>query len=210
MPSHRSSGRSLRHVDHVLLPPARRTLVDDAEFAALPYPVRQFSWTELVEGSDFLSVHVPLAPTTRHLVDTSVLAAMKPTAILVNTARGPIVDESALVEVLGSGRLAGAGLDVYEHEPRFTPGSSISLTSSFCHMWEARPSRCGPGWPSCALTMQSPWVTVTSLRIVSIPRRGSEVDPHDMATSVSTSARCHAVKLCLAMRARQSSTSASR
>jgi glyoxylate reductase len=101
-------------------PDGRR--VDDAELAALPYPVRQVSWTELVENSDFLSVHVPLAPTTRHLVDASVLAAMKPTAILVNTARGPIVDETALVDALGSGQLAGAGLDVYEHEPRLTPG----------------------------------------------------------------------------------------
>jgi glyoxylate reductase len=102
-------------------PPAGR-LVDEAELAALPYPVRQVSWTELVERSDFLSVHVPLAPTTRHLIDTAILAAMKPTAILINTARGPIVDESALVDALRSGRLAGAGLDVYEDEPRLTPG----------------------------------------------------------------------------------------
>ena len=58
------------------------------------YPVRQVSWTELVETSDFLSVHVPLADTTRHLIDTAVLAAMKPTAMLINTARGPIVDEA--------------------------------------------------------------------------------------------------------------------
>ncbi len=84
--------------------------------------MRQVGWTELVERSDFLSVHVPLAPTTRHLVDASTLAAMKPTAILINTARGPIVDESALVEALAAGRLAGAGLDVYEHEPRLAPG----------------------------------------------------------------------------------------
>ena len=102
-------------------PPAGRT-VDEAELAALPYPVRQVDWTELVERSDFLSVHVPLAPSTIHLIDAATLAAMKPTAILVNTARGPIVDERALVAALQSGGLAGAGLDVYEHEPQLAPG----------------------------------------------------------------------------------------
>ena len=72
-----------------------------------------------------MSLHVPLTATTRHLVDAAVLAAMKPTAILVNTARGPIIDEHALVHALRDGRLAGAGLDVYEHEPKLTPGSPI-------------------------------------------------------------------------------------
>ncbi|HEX3284766.1 MAG TPA: D-glycerate dehydrogenase [Mycobacterium sp.] len=118
--AHRAAafGMSITFCSH---PPAGRR-VDDAELAVLPYPVRQVDWAELVDGSDFLSVHVPLAPTTRHLVDASVLSAMKPTAILVNTARGPIVDERALVDALGSGRLAGAGLDVYEDEPRLAPG----------------------------------------------------------------------------------------
>ena len=102
-------------------PPAGR-LVDEAELAALPYPARQVSWTELVERSDFLSLHLPLAPTTRHLIDAATLAAMRPTAILINTARGPIVDERALVDALRDGRLAGAGLDVYEREPHLTPG----------------------------------------------------------------------------------------
>jgi glyoxylate reductase len=102
-------------------PPAGRTIAD-AELADLPYPVRQLGWQELVESSDFLSVHVPLAPSTRHLIDASVLAAMKPTAILVNTARGPIVDENALVATLRDGNLAGAGLDVYENEPVLAPG----------------------------------------------------------------------------------------
>ena len=77
-------------------PPAGR-LVDQDELARLPYAARQVSWNELVESSDFLSLHVPLTATTRHLVDAAVLAAMKPTAILVNTARGPIIDENALV-----------------------------------------------------------------------------------------------------------------
>jgi glyoxylate reductase len=102
-------------------PPAGRT-VDDAELARLPYPARQVGWQELVERSDFVSVHVPLAPSTRHLIDADTMAAMKPTAVLVNTARGPIVDETALVATLQRGHLAGAGLDVYEDEPRLAPG----------------------------------------------------------------------------------------
>lgn len=77
---------------------------------------------ELLERADVVSVHVPLGPTTRHLLDGDALARMKPTAVLVNTARGPVVDEDALVAALEAGRLAGAGLDVYEHEPRVHPG----------------------------------------------------------------------------------------
>jgi glyoxylate reductase len=102
-------------------PPAGRTLTD-ADVAALPFPARQVAWPELVETSDFLSVHVPLADTTRHLIDGKVLSKMKPTATLINTARGPVVDELALVAALRDGTLAAAGLDVYENEPRLAPG----------------------------------------------------------------------------------------
>lgn len=102
-------------------PPAGRVLTDD-EIAALPFTPRQVSWPELVETSDFLSVHVPLADTTRHLVDGKVLASMKPTAMVINTARGPVIDEAALVAALRGGTIAAAGLDVYEDEPRLAPG----------------------------------------------------------------------------------------
>jgi len=77
---------------------------------------------DLAAESDFVSVHLPLDETTHHLVDGAFLAAMRPHAVLVNTARGPIVDEAALVRTLGAGEIAAAGLDVYEHEPRLEPG----------------------------------------------------------------------------------------
>ena len=67
--------------------------------------------------ADVVSVHCPLTEATRHLVDADAFAAMPPTAVLVNTARGPIVDEAALVEALTAGRIAGAALDVFEREP---------------------------------------------------------------------------------------------
>jgi glyoxylate reductase len=77
---------------------------------------------QLLPAADVVSLHVPLTPQTRHLINTARLATMKPTAILINTSRGPVVDEAALVEALRSRRIAAAGLDVYEHEPRLTPG----------------------------------------------------------------------------------------
>jgi glyoxylate reductase len=72
----------------------------------------------LLAESDFVSIHAPLKPETHHLIGARELALMKPTAFLVNTARGPIVDEEALARALADRRIAGAGLDVYEHEPR--------------------------------------------------------------------------------------------
>lgn len=82
-------------------------------------------WVELddlLERSDFVSVNAPLNDTSRHLIDAAALARMKPTAILVNAGRGPIVDEVALVEALRIGRIAGAGLDVFEREPVLANG----------------------------------------------------------------------------------------
>jgi glyoxylate reductase len=76
----------------------------------------------LLGESDFISVHVPLLPETRRLFDARTLTRMKPTAFLINTSRGPVVDEAALVAALESGKIAGAGLDVYESEPLIHPG----------------------------------------------------------------------------------------
>ncbi len=75
----------------------------------------------LLRESDFISLHLPLTSETHHMIDGKALGLMKSTAILVNTARGPVVDEEALVEALSSGRIAGAGLDVFEKEPQITP-----------------------------------------------------------------------------------------
>jgi glyoxylate reductase len=76
----------------------------------------------LIAESDFISIHVPLTKETMHLISTAQFSAMKRTAILVNTSRGPVVDEAALVEALKARKLAGAGLDVYEREPAVHPG----------------------------------------------------------------------------------------
>lgn len=82
---------------------------------------RRVTFNQLLEMSDVLSLHLPLAAATRHLLNASAFARMKPSAYLVNTARGPIVDEAALAEALQQGRIAGAGLDVFEHEPTVNP-----------------------------------------------------------------------------------------
>src|SRR4051812_42139621 len=75
----------------------------------------------LLESSDVLSLHCPLTPETHHLIGAAELAAMKPSAVLVNAARGPVVDERALAEALVQGEIAAAGLDVYEREPWVEP-----------------------------------------------------------------------------------------
>ena len=76
----------------------------------------------ILRESDFVTLHVPLIPETRHLISREAFAKMKPTAYLINTSRGPVVDEAALVEALEQKKIAGAALDVYEQEPRVHPG----------------------------------------------------------------------------------------
>ena len=77
---------------------------------------------DVFKEADIISVHVPLLPATHHLVSKERLELMKESAFLINTSRGPVVDEKALVEVLRAGRIRGAALDVYEHEPKLAPG----------------------------------------------------------------------------------------
>lgn len=76
----------------------------------------------LLKEADFISIHVPLLPSTRHYISAAELKLMKKTAILVNTSRGPVVDEKALVEALRNREIGGAGLDVFEREPELEPG----------------------------------------------------------------------------------------
>lgn len=82
---------------------------------------KRLSLERLLAGADVVSLHCPLTPETHHLIGAAELEAMKPTAVLINAARGPIVDEAALAEALAAGKIAAAGLDVYEREPQVEP-----------------------------------------------------------------------------------------
>jgi len=97
---------------HTSHPPATSTFPCEWEFQSL---------RDLLEEADIVTIHIPLTPATHHLIGARELDWMKPTAFLINTARGPIVDEGALVEALTKGTIAGAGLDVYEQEPALHP-----------------------------------------------------------------------------------------
>lgn len=91
------------------------------DFELAPLAARRVSLHEGLAEADVVSIHCPLTPETRHLIDAAAIAKMKPNAILINTARGPIVDESALVAALKENRIYGAGLDVFENEPKVHP-----------------------------------------------------------------------------------------
>ena len=110
-------GFGMRVIFHDPFPPTA------AEAAALGAEPRS-SLEELLEESDFVSLHCPALPETRHLMNRERLAQMRRSAFLVNTARGDVVDEAALVDALKKGTIAGAGLDVYEQEPRINPALS--------------------------------------------------------------------------------------
>ena len=88
----------------------------------IDFKAQKVELDELLEKSDFVSLHVPLNESTTHLIGEKQLGIMKKTAYLINTARGPVVDEQALYECLKNNQIAGAGLDVYEEEPKWYPG----------------------------------------------------------------------------------------
>ena len=88
----------------------------EKEFSAVYMPI-----DDLLKQSDFISIHVPLLPATRHMINAEKLKLMKPTAYLVNTSRGPVVDEAALARALSDETIKGAALDVFEFEPKVTP-----------------------------------------------------------------------------------------
>ncbi len=91
------------------------------EFEISPLAARRVELAEGLPLADVVSIHTPLTAQTRHLIDARRLALMRPKSILINTARGPIVDESALTKALAERRIWGAGLDVFEHEPKVNP-----------------------------------------------------------------------------------------
>lgn len=90
-------------------------------------PARPVTLAELARQSDYLSIHCPLNSETYHLVDAAFLNQMKPQAVIINTARGPIIDEAALIKALISGKIAGAGLDVFEQEPLAADNPLLAL-----------------------------------------------------------------------------------
>jgi len=92
------------------------------EGAEQKYNLKYVDLETLLKESDFISIHVPLLETTRHLIGEPQLKMMKKTAYLINTSRGPVIDEKALVVALKNGEIKGAGLDVYEEEPKMAPG----------------------------------------------------------------------------------------
>ncbi len=112
--AHRAKGFNMRviYYDPYPLPPEAQE-----QLGATPVDLKR-----LLAESDFVSVHVPLTPQTQHMLSKPQFEAMKRTAILINTSRGPVVDEAALVEALTARKIAGAGLDVYEREPAVHPG----------------------------------------------------------------------------------------
>ena len=112
--------------------------------AALPEGVAFVGLEELFRQSDVLSLHCPLTPQTENLINAKTLAWMKPTALLINTSRGPLVDEQALADALNAGKIAGAGLDVLSEEP--PPASNPLLKAKNCcitpHIaWAAQAAR---------------------------------------------------------------------
>jgi glyoxylate reductase len=103
----RAQGFGMRIIYHdPMVPPASAEGAESMEL------------TELLETADFISLHVSLTPETRHLIDVEQLRLMKPTAVLVNASRGPVIHERALAEALDAGEIFAAGLDVFEHEPQ--------------------------------------------------------------------------------------------
>jgi glyoxylate reductase len=110
----RAKGFGMRVIYYDVYPPAQEVVDElDAEYRALD---------DLLAESDFVSLHTNLTDETRHLIDDVRLRRMKPTAVLVNTSRGPVIDEAALADALRDGVIFAAGLDVFEREPEVHPG----------------------------------------------------------------------------------------
>lgn len=140
---------TLVYFDPVRLAPERE---QELGVALMPLP-------ELLERADVVTVHVPLAAATRHLIDGRALARMKPTAVLVNTSRGELVDEAALADALRNGRLAGAGLDVLSAEPPPTNHPLLSTPNTVL-----TPHVAGPTWQSWPRRFRNAYANITRVQ----------------------------------------------
>ena len=110
-------------------------LVNDpyvGDHLAVEYDVKFVSKDELLKSADYVSLHVPHLNGTHHYMDSAAFGLMKPTAYLINTARGPVVDEPAFISVLQQGKIAGAGIDVYEQEPLSTDNPLLQMDNVIC------------------------------------------------------------------------------
>ena len=124
----------------------RRPLADET-MSLLGYEARYVSTEELLQTADFVSLNLPYTPEVKHLIGADELRMMKPTAYLINTARGAHVDEEALVQALKTGEIAGAAMDVYEHEPQihpelFTLDNVVLSPHTGTGTWEGRIAMC--------------------------------------------------------------------
>jgi glycerate dehydrogenase len=137
-------GRIGRAVSELATAFGMKVVAHDPLAGPAPAFVRMVELDVLFRESDVVSLHCPLTPQTANLVNASRLALMKPTAFLLNTSRGPLVDERALAEALNSGRIAGAAMDVLAKEP--PPADNPLLTARNCiltpHLaWATRAAR---------------------------------------------------------------------
>lgn len=127
--------------------------VSEAEEDALAVRFRLLG--EILANADIVSLHVPLTPATRHMIGAAELARMKPTAYLINTCRGPVVDEPALAAALAEGRIAGAGLDVFDQEPPAADNplfrlNNVVLTPHFAGpTWDNQQARFRNAFDNC-------------------------------------------------------------
>ncbi|WP_162183000.1 NAD(P)-dependent oxidoreductase [Neosynechococcus sphagnicola] len=125
--------RVIQHLQGFGCPILANDLQPDFEFGQ-PYQLRWVDKETIYRQADLITLHVPLTPDTHHLIDTSELALIQPQAFLINTARGPVIREQALVKALQTGKLAGAAIDVFEQEPY--SGALVALENCLltCHM----------------------------------------------------------------------------
>jgi len=145
----RGWGSTLIYHDPVRLAPDRERDLD-VTFASLD---------DLLARADVVTVHVPLSSATRHLIDGRALARMKPTAVLVNTSRGELVDESALSKALHEGRIGGAGLDVLSSEPPPTDHPLLSTPNTIL-----TPHMAGPTWQSWPRRFGNAYANITRVQ----------------------------------------------